>query len=95
MTSLTVGTADLRQALTAVLPHAGVDKDLPEYNRVRFTIDREHVTVAATDRITMALAIVSIWDSGHEECVVELLPHDAKKLLTVFNASASKGDDPE
>jgi hypothetical protein len=94
MTTLTVGTADLRQALTAVLPHAGADKVMPEYSRIRFTVDREHVTVAATDRITMALAIVSIWDdpAAHDPCVVELLPEDAKKILTVFKAGAL---DPE
>ncbi|WP_063039674.1 DNA translocase FtsK [Nocardia pseudovaccinii] len=95
-TTITVGTADLRQALTAVLPHAGKDKDLPEYSRVRLTVDREHVTVSATDRITMALAIVSIWeDAAHEPCVVELLPEDAKKLLTVFKAGKADQGDPE
>lgn len=96
MTTLVVGTADLRQALTAVRPHACTDSEIPDLKRIRLTLGRENLAVTATDRFTAALAIVSTWDTDidpddGESGLVELLLEDVAKLLTVFKAPAKDG----
>lgn len=89
-----ISTPDLRQALASVLVHASTDKGHPPTHRVRLTFDREHLTVTATDRITMALAVVSLWHADPVDgLVVELLPDDAKKVLTVFKEGQAGADD--
>ncbi len=94
MTTLIVGTADLRQALTAVRPHACTDPEIPELTRIRFTIGTENLTVTATDRFTAGLAIVSTWDhDGEPGEIVELLPDDAAKILAIFKSGKESGDD--
>lgn len=98
-TTLVVGTADLRQALTAVRPHASTDSETPDLKRIRLTVGPQNLTVSATDRFTAALAIVSVWDltwepEDHDDAgLVELLLEDVAKLLTVFKAPAK--DDGE
>ncbi|GAB4582601.1 hypothetical protein [Nocardia sp. IFM 10818] len=88
MTTITGGTADLFQALTAVRVHAAVDKDLAEYQRVRLVFGPENLAVMATDRFTAGLAIVSVWEhSAREPLVVELLPDDVAKILNIFKIS--------
>lgn len=97
-----VGTGDLRQALTAVRPHASTDKEDPRHHRVRLQFGRQHVTVSATDRYTGALAIVSLWGDpppgGYDLAAVELLPDDVAKLLAIFKGgkgTAGDGVSPE
>lgn len=93
-TTLVVGTADLRQALTAVRPHASTDGDVPELTRIRLTIGRENLTVTATDRFTAALAIASTWDhDGEPGDIVEVLADDAAKILAIFKGGKEAGDD--
>ncbi|MCU1640890.1 MAG: hypothetical protein JWN03_1165 [Nocardia sp.] len=93
-TTITVGTADLRQALVAVRPHACSDKDFPEINRIRLTVGTGHVTVSATDRFTAALADVSVWDHDGEPVeIVELLRDDVAKLLSIFGAPGKDSSD--
>ncbi|WP_280317253.1 hypothetical protein [Nocardia wallacei] len=96
-TTLVVGTADLRQALTAVRVHACTDKEQPELHRIRLLVHPQNVAVVATDRFTMALAIASVWeDHGIAPCTVDLLPDDVTKILAIFKAGKeSGGDDPE
>ncbi|MFI6215667.1 hypothetical protein ACIBCD_27055 [Nocardia brasiliensis] len=96
-TSITVGTADLRQALTAVTVHASTDGELPDIARVRLTIGPDHVFVTATDRFTAALAHVSTWDHDGEPFeIVELLVDDAAKLLRIFKVHGKDdGDAPQ
>ncbi|RJO74145.1 hypothetical protein D5S18_18505 [Nocardia panacis] len=97
-TTITVGTADLRQALTAVKAHASSDKDFAEINRIRLTIGPEHVTVSATDRFTAALADVSVWSHNGEPVeIVELLRDDVAKLLSIFQVPGkdSSADGPQ
>ncbi|WP_433592294.1 hypothetical protein [Nocardia sp. CA-145437] len=96
-TSITVGTADLRQALSAVRVHATADKDLAEYHRIRLVFGPENVVVTATDRFTAGLAIVSQWDSDADtDLVVELLPDDVAKILGIFKAGGKElGETPE
>lgn len=93
-TTITVGTADLRQALTAVRPHACSDKDFPEINRIRLTVGTEHVTVSGTDRFTAAIADVSVWEhDGEPSAIVELLRDDVAKLLSIFHAPGKDSSD--
>lgn len=93
-TTLVVGTADLRQALTAVRPHASTDADIPELTRIRLTIGRENISVTATDRFTAALAIASTWDhDGEPGEIVEVLADDAAKILAIFKSGKESGDD--
>ncbi|WP_280441057.1 hypothetical protein [Nocardia brasiliensis] len=96
MNTITVGTADLRQALTAVRAHVSADKEATEYHRIRLTIGDENIAVTATDRFTGALAIVSTWETDAEPgLIVELLPDDVTKMLAIFKAGKEIGDEPQ
>ncbi|MGY1945306.1 DNA translocase FtsK [Nocardia asiatica] len=99
MTTVTVGTADFRHALTAVKVHASADDEVPAVHRLRLAVDPENVTVTATDHFTAALAIVSVWkdatDHDPTPCTVDLLPDDIDKVLSIFKAGKEKGDQPE
>lgn len=93
-TTLIVGTADLRAALTAVRPHACTDSDMPELVRIRLTVGPQTVAVTATDRYTAALAIASTWDhDGEPGERVELLPDDVSKILSIFKCGKESGGD--
>ena len=93
--TLVVGTADFRQALTAVRVHACTDKEQPETHRIRLLVHPQNVAVLATDRFTMGLAVASVWeDHGIEPCVVDLLPDDVGKILSIFKAGKESGDEP-
>ncbi|MGW5377473.1 hypothetical protein ACWESM_18705 [Nocardia sp. NPDC003999] len=87
-TFVTVGTGDLRQALTAVRCHASTDKEQPAINRLRLHFGRQHLAVVATDRYTGAVAIVSLWGTeppgGYTVVAVDLLLDDVAKILNVF-----------
>ena len=86
-TSITVGTADMRAGLGSVVVHAGSDEHLPVLTRVRLIIDPVNLTVVATDRFSMGLAIISVWeqDDPHLE-IIDLLPEDVAKMLSIFKA---------
>lgn len=93
-TTLTVGTVDLRQALTAVKEHACKDADFPDIARVRLTIGSRHVFVTASDQSTCGLAVVSTWDhDGADTEIVELLVEDVDKLLRVFKTAGKDASD--
>jgi ribosomal protein S25 len=94
-----VGTADFRQALTAVRVHASTDTDVPTMHRVRLVIDEHNVTAMATDRYTAGLAIASVWEcsagDGDWPCTVDLAPSDVANILRIFHAGKEKGDVPD
>lgn len=94
-TTLTVGTADLRQALAAVRVHASTEKEDSQFNRVRLTFGPENVVVTASDRFTAGLALVSVWDDSDETegLIVELAPEDVVSILRIFKAGTSKSSD--
>lgn len=98
-TTLVVGTADLRHALTAVRVHASTDREDPQFNRVRLTFDSENVAVTASDRFTAGLALASIWDGAESDIpdalVVELAPEDVVSILRIFRAGKESGDEPD
>jgi hypothetical protein len=87
MTSVVLGTNDLRQALVAVLPHAEPDPDLVTLHRVRLITTGVNVTVVATNRYTVGLAIASIEDDRHGEAdTIDLNPTEVKEILSLFKA---------
>ncbi len=94
-TTLTVGTADLRQALAAVRVHASTEKEDSQFNRVRLTFGPENVVVTASDRFTAGLAIVSVWDDSDETegLIVELAPEDVVSILRIFKAGTGASSD--
>lgn len=102
--TLTVGIDDLQAAITAVAPHAEKPKqgdDQPITCRVRLTAGREHITVAATDSRTSAVAWVKILqDSRKHELaatdgpfVVDLLPKHARALAESQTPNRLEGED--
>lgn len=104
MTRILVGTHDFRRGLKSVLPHTSTDEDLPAICRIRLDIGPENVTITATDRFTAALAIVSVHahlDTDGEETelawigTLDLVPADAKSMLSIFTAPKDKGDEPQ
>lgn len=89
MTTITVGTADLHRALSAVAPHVEPDPDLP-LHRVRISSDGENLTATATNRYTVAHALASIEDPDGTLEDFDLSPTDVKEILTLFK---TKDDD--
>ncbi len=93
-----VGTHDLRKALVAVLPHVCRDEQLPMLCRVRLYVSPEHVFVAATDRFTMALARVSVWQQVFPaHGIVDLAAEDVASIVQVHNPGkdAASADCPQ
>lgn len=81
----TVGMNDLRQALLSVAAHIDTDIDFPVLHRLRLDVGPENVTVTATDRLTAAVAIVSVMDNLDGEMgPVDMGPQDVKDLLFLF-----------
>lgn len=87
-----VTTADLRSALQAVSVHAGPE-EYPSLARVRCDLGaRGDLLVSATNRFTVALALVSVWENSTGEMVVfDLSPSDVRSVLAEF--VPTKGDD--
>ncbi len=97
MRSVTVGTTDFRAALQAVRVHVCTDPDLPAITRIRLSVDPVNVTVTATDRFTLGLAIVSVQEqpTGNDAYDVDLIPDDVAKILSIFKGGKEPGDSPE
>ena len=96
MTSITVGTDDLRLALRAVAPHADPADDFPPLHRIRLDVGPVNLTVSATQRYTVGHALVSIEDNhdgdlGH----FDLSPQDVKEILALFKAGTPKDEHPD
>jgi hypothetical protein len=89
--TVTLGTADFRQALLSVAPHADQDADFPPLHRVRVDVATVNATVTATNRYTAGHALVSVEsdDGTGEIWHVDLSPTDVKEILTLFK---TKGD---
>lgn len=94
MSQITVATADLRRALTAVVPHAATDKEDTTMHRVRLTIGDQNVTVAASNRYSAGLALVSVEEHDGELLDVDLSPQDVKEIRALFT-SKNGGNDEE
>ncbi len=91
MTDMLVELRDLRRALVATKPHIPQPKDDPRLARVRFTPQPHTLEVTATDRYTMALALVSVGEyAGDALDPFDLTADDVAKVLAVFPASAEE-----
>lgn len=85
---------DLRAALNSVVPHASDDPELPDFHRVHFLITKENLWVQATDSISAAAAIVSVWDSdltgSVEDDVFDLTPKSVKEVAGLFRPAKTR-----
>lgn len=96
---------DLRQALTAVLPHAGKPEDLDRLGRVRFWLDPINMTVGATNTVSLGIAIVSVLHEDDSAVTFpgedgqypwfDLRPDEVKKILAVHKTRKVAGEDVE
>lgn len=96
ITTVTVGTNDLRHALVSVSRHASAIPEITSIHRVRLEITRTHVYVVATDRFSAALARVSvIAPAAPNAGRIDLTPENVKEIIAVFKPSKEKDDEPE
>lgn len=94
MNRITVGTADLRNALTSVAPHADPDAKFPPLHRIHLAVDRVNVTVSATNRYTAAMGLVSVEDPDDEPAwSFDLSPTDVKEILALFRGAPFDDDE--
>ncbi|MGW9825087.1 hypothetical protein ACUXNS_000071 [Brevibacterium pityocampae] len=89
---VSVDTAELRQALTAVLPHVDKAGTASELSGIRFTLTDCQLILTATNRYTAALAWASVLDttglSGSPgEDTFQLAPAGVKEILALFKLS--------
>lgn len=81
---ITVDLSDMRAALVSVAPHMSLAKKEFRLKRVRLAPFGMNLEVSATDRYTLGLALVSIWESDGEAEVIDLFPEDVRQVLAVF-----------
>ncbi len=102
--TLTVGIADLQAAVASVAPHAEKPKqgdEQPVTCRVRLSAGRTHLTVAATDTRTSAVAVVkTLGDSRKGKfapedgpLIVDLLPKHARAIAGSQTPNRLEGED--
>lgn len=94
-TEVTVSTADLRAALKSVVVHAGQDKEDPVMQRVRATIRSDNLLVAATNRYTVGVAVVSAWDNTYDDdgVILDLTLAQVREILAMFRAGGKSDED--
>lgn len=94
-TELGVGTGDLRNALRSVVVHASPDKELPVLQRVRLHIQRDNILAVATNRYSVGLAAISIWDNTYEDdgIAIDLTITQVTEILAMFKSKNEKDDD--
>jgi DNA polymerase III beta subunit, central domain len=94
-TEVAVSTADLRQALQSVAVHASQDKEQPVLQRVRLTVYRDNILATATNRYTVGLAAVSVWDNTYDDdgIVCDLTLTQVVEILAMFRSKGDKSDD--
>lgn len=93
MSSITVATADFRRALIAAGPHAAKDPEDSTCHRVRLAVGPENLTVAATNRYSAGLALVSVEEHDGELVNVDLSPENVKEILALFKSGRPGTDD--
>jgi hypothetical protein len=94
VTTVVVGTDDLRRALRSVAPHADPDPDFAPLHRVRLEVGPVNLTVSATNRYTVGHALVSILDNEDgDQLKVDLSPLDVKEILGLFKTHKDTPDD--
>lgn len=83
---VTVPWVPFRRALCAVLPHAAKDREesIPYLIRVRIYVRPDRVYIAASDRFTVALALVEPLVPPTGDHFLDLHPEEVRKILAVF-----------
>jgi hypothetical protein len=89
----TLQISDFRAALRSVGPHLLDDDDLPMLRRIRVALDGENATLSATNRYTVARAIVSDWEPDGEAGHVDISPEQVGDVLRLFKTSRDGGDE--
>jgi hypothetical protein len=93
-TEVMVSTTDLRNALRSVVVHAGKDDEVPTLTRVRLYIRQGNIMVAATQRYTVGIGLVSIWtDTAYDNAVLDLTAVQIAELLAMFKSPKEKKHD--
>lgn len=92
-TRITVGTADFRNALTSVAPHADPDPKFPPLHRIHLAVEKVNVTVTATNRYTAGMALVSVQDPDEQAWAFDLSPMDVKEILSLFRGAPFDDDE--
>ena len=93
-----VNTPDFRAALQAVIPHAAAgSKDMPELRAVAFTVTPHNVYVSATNRISVGLAIASVYQyegltGSVEDDIFDLSLETARELLQLFKSAKEEDE---
>ncbi|WP_033189315.1 DNA translocase FtsK [Rhodococcoides fascians] len=96
LTTVTVGTNDLRHALVSVARHASAIPEISSIYRIRLQITRDQVYVIATDRFSAALARVTVIAPGEPNVgTIDLTPENVKEVIAVFKPGKEKDDEPE
>lgn len=86
MSRFVVDVVDLREGIGAVLPHVSSNKKDDRLRRMRLTPFGQNLEITATDRYTVGLALVSLFDPAPEVDVIDLHPEDIAQILAVFTA---------
>lgn len=85
MTRFEVEVRDLRAALASVLPHVDHGKDPGALGYVRLLPGAQNLTCMATDRFSLGLGLVSIWEHEDEDLgSIDLHHEDVRRVLDVF-----------
>jgi hypothetical protein len=94
-TEISVSTKDLAAALRSVVVHASPDKELPMLQRVRLHIGEQVVMVMATNRYTVGIGLVSVWDNAYDDegVVLDLPLQTVGEVLHMFKTKDGKGGD--
>ncbi|WP_336792978.1 hypothetical protein [Gordonia malaquae] len=89
----TVGTSDIRKALTAVAAHAASRPENARWWRVRIHLDNDGILIAASDMFSAGMAAVPVWATGDtviDEGSFDIAPLDVQKILAVFKVGKEK-----
>lgn len=89
-----VETSDLRAALSSVVVHADINPEYLARHQVYIEVDTENVTITATDGMSSALAIVSVFSNNSGVLgTVGLVPADVKKILQIHQGGKKPAED--
>lgn len=94
-TEITVGISDLRNGLRSVVVHAGTEKEIPTLQRVRAVIQHGNLILTATNRYTLGVAAVSIWDNTYDDdgVIIDLPITQVAETLALFRSTADRDED--
>ncbi|GLY32007.1 DNA translocase FtsK [Kineosporia sp. NBRC 101731] len=91
---LKVSARDLRAGLTSVKEHQSLDDLLPELCRMRAYVRSGNLFLSATDRFTLGMACVSVWENEYDDDgeFFDLSRVQVGEMLAMFKAGKSSDD---